>query len=63
MDRTARGGPLHWTSVVPVVAAVVLAATWAHHELAVVLLLIAASLFGVVFAAVHHAEVIAHRVG
>ena len=63
MDRTARGGPLHWTLVVPLAAAVVLAVTWAHHDLAVVLLLIATSLFGAVFAAVHHAEVIAHRVG
>ena len=63
MDRTARGGPLQWTSVVPLAAAVVLVTTWAHHDHAAVLLLIAASLFGAVFAAVHHAEVIAHRVG
>ena len=63
MDRTARGGPLQWTSVVPLVAAVVLVTTWAHHDHAAVLLLIAVCLFGVVFAAVHHAEVIAHRVG
>ena len=63
MDRTTRGGPLQWTSVVPLAAAVVLVTTWAHHDHAAVLLLIAASLFGAVFAAVHHAEVIAHRVG
>jgi Ca2+:H+ antiporter len=63
MDLMARSGRLHWTLVVPVVAAVVLAATWPHHEHPAVLLLIAASLFGAVFAAVHHAEVVAHRVG
>ena len=63
MNRTVRGGPLQWTSVVPLAAAVVLVATWAHHDHSAVLLLIAASLFGAVFAAVHHAEVIAHRVG
>lgn len=63
MDQTARRGPLQWTVVVPCLAAVVLAATWAHHDGAVILTLIAASLFGAVFAAVHHAEVVAHRVG
>lgn len=63
MERTARSGLLHWTLVVPLAAAVVLVATWAHHDQTAVLLLIAASLFGAVFAAVHHAEVIAHRVG
>ena len=63
MDRTARGGPLQWTLVVPLAAAVILVASWAHHDNGAVLLLIAASLFGAVFAAVHHAEVIAHRVG
>lgn len=63
MNRTARGGPLQWTLAVPSVAAVVLVATWPHHDHPAVLLLITASLFGAVFAAVHHAEVIAHRVG
>ena len=63
MNRTARGGPLQWTLVIPLAAAVILMATWAHHDNAAELILIAAGLFGVVFAAVHHAEVIAHRVG
>jgi len=63
MQQTARGGPLSWTLTVPVVAAVVLVGTWAQHENSAVLVLIALCLFGVVFAAVHHAEVIAHRVG
>ena len=61
MERTARVGLLHWTLLVPLAAAVVLVTTWPHHEHPAVLALIAASLFGAVFAAVHHAEVIAHR--
>ena len=63
MEQTARSGLLHWTVVVPLVAVAVLVATWANHDNGVVLALIALSLFGAVFAAVHHAEVIAHRVG
>ena len=63
MKRTMWRGAFHWTIVVPLVAAVVLVATWPHHDHPAVLTLIAASLFGAVFAAVHHAEVIAHRVG
>jgi Ca2+:H+ antiporter len=63
MEQTARSGLLHWTVVVPLAAAAVLVVTWANHDNAAVLVLIAVSLFGAVFAAVHHAEVIAHRVG
>ncbi len=63
MEQTARSGLRHWTLVVPVLAAVVLVATWADHDNVAVLVLIALSLLGAVFAAVHHAEVIAHRVG
>jgi Ca2+:H+ antiporter len=63
MDRTGLGPLLHWTLTVPLAAAVVLVTTWPSHEHPAVLVLIAASLFGAVFAAVHHAEVIAHRVG
>lgn len=63
MGLTAHGGRLHWTLVVPLAAAAVLVATWANHDNAAVLVLIAASLFGAILAAVHHAEVIAHRVG
>jgi len=63
MEQTTRGRLLHWTLIVPSIAAVVLASTWANHDNAAVLVLIAVSLFGAVFAAVHHAEVIAHRVG
>lgn len=58
-----RRGPLQWTLVVPVLTAMVLAGTWARHDHPAVLALIAVSLVGAVFAAVHHAEVVAHRVG
>jgi len=63
MDRTARHGTLQWTVVVPLAAMVVLVATWASHESPLVLALIAVCLIGAVLAAVHHAEVVAHRVG
>jgi Ca2+:H+ antiporter len=52
-----------WTVVVPVLALVVLAATWHRHLPLVVTLLVAVVLVGAVLAAVHHAEVVAHRVG
>lgn len=52
-----------WTTVVPVLALVVLVGVW-NRDLPVVLtLVVAALLIGAVIAAVHHAEVIAHRVG
>jgi Ca2+:H+ antiporter len=52
-----------WTTAVPVVAAVLLVATWGSKPAAVVLALVGIVLAGAVLAAVHHAEVIAHRVG
>ena len=63
MDRTARRGPLQWTVVVPLGALIVLLATWFKHEHPFSLLLIAIFLIGAVLSAVHHAEVVAHRVG
>jgi Ca2+:H+ antiporter len=54
---------LRWTTTVPVVALVVLAATWGRDLSIVVELVVAAVLAGAVLAAVHHAEVVAHRVG
>lgn len=56
-------GRYSWTVVVPVVAAVALAATWSSKPGGLVLVGIAVLLMGAVLAAVHHAEVIAHRVG
>ena len=52
-----------WTTVVPLLAVVVLAATWGDHLSPVLIALEAAFLTGAVLAAVHHAEVVAHRVG
>lgn len=63
MDRTARRGAFQWTLIVPVTSLVVLIATWLHHENPVALGLIAVVLVGSIFAAVHHAEVVAHRTG
>jgi Ca2+:H+ antiporter len=52
-----------WTVVVPVVALALLAATWGSHPGTFVELVVAVVLAGAVLAAVHHAEVVAHRVG
>ncbi|HSO64010.1 MAG TPA: ionic transporter y4hA, partial [Ornithinibacter sp.] len=49
--------------VLPVVALVALAATWGRDIGIVVVVLVAVLLAGAVLAAVHHAEVVAHRVG
>jgi Ca2+:H+ antiporter len=54
---------LRWNVVVPVLAAVLLAATWGSKPAAAVLVVVGAFLGGAVLAAVHHAEVVAHRVG
>ena len=59
MSRVAR----HATTVVPVIALVGLVFTWNRTLPFGVLLLVAVLLVGAVLAAVHHAEVIAHRVG
>ncbi len=53
----------HWTTWVPLLALVALAAAWGRGLSAVVLALLAVFLIGAVLAAVHHAEVIAHKVG
>jgi Ca2+:H+ antiporter len=54
---------LRWTTVAPVVAAVVLAVTWGTKPATPVLVVVGVLLAGAVLAAVHHAEVVAHRVG
>ena len=48
---------------VPVLAIVALIATWGSEPAPVVLVIVCAFLAGSVLAAVHHAEVVAHRVG
>lgn len=52
-----------WTTVVPLAALVALALTWQVSPEPLLAAGIAAFLVGAVLAAVHHAEVIAHRVG
>jgi Ca2+:H+ antiporter len=52
-----------WTTLLPVVAVLVLAATWDRHLPGPLIMVVAALLAGAVLAAVHHAEVVAHRVG
>lgn len=55
---------LSWTTVTPLLAAVALAIAWPlHPDSAPVLGVLSMLLVGVVLAAVHHAEVVAHRVG
>ena len=61
--RNAAGMLGRWRIVVPAVALVALAATWGSKPGSVVLAVVAALLAGSVLAAVHHAEVVAHRVG
>jgi Ca2+:H+ antiporter len=52
-----------WTTVVPVLALLLLIGTLGFKPGAVVLVIAGALLAGSVLAAVHHAEVVAHRVG
>jgi Ca2+:H+ antiporter len=52
-----------WTVVVPLLAVVVLAVAWGRSLPGAMIGLIIALLAGAVLAAVHHAEVVAHRVG
>lgn len=59
----ATTGRFQWTTIVPLVSVVVLGLSWGR-ELNTVLVIVAAVLLGAsVLAAVHHAEVVAHKVG
>lgn len=60
-DSTA--GRFRWTIVTPVVAAVALAIAWGSHPGPVAAAFVGVALVGAVLAAVHHAEVVAHRIG
>src|SRR5215207_6422165 len=57
MDR------LRWTIVMPALAVVMLGATWGSKPADPILVIAGVLLAGAVLAAVHHAEVVAHRVG
>ena len=61
--RDTQGGLASWTTLTPVLAMVLLASPWGRHPNTVLALLVGAVLVGAVLAAVHHAEVVAHRVG
>jgi len=54
---------LHWTVALPVLGAITLIAAWGSKPATPALVLIGALLAGAVMSAVHHAEVVAHRVG
>src|SRR5262245_5145236 len=56
-------GRLPWTTVAPIAAIVLLAASWGRHPGNAILVALAVFLVGAVLAAVHHAEVVAHKVG
>src|SRR3954465_10634029 len=63
MATMTRHPLLSWTMAVPVLALLVLAVTWGRKLPTVVTLVVALVLIGAVLAAVHHAEIVAHRVG
>jgi len=63
MAAPNRAGVLHWTVAVPVAAALLLAVTWGRDLPPAVVAVVAAFLGGAVLAAVHHAEVVALKVG
>ncbi|MFF7839228.1 calcium:proton antiporter [Streptomyces ossamyceticus] len=52
-----------WTAAVPVAAVVLLVLTWGRDLPGVLVALVTLVLAGAVLSAVHHAEVVAHRVG
>ncbi|MFC4377810.1 calcium:proton antiporter [Nocardia halotolerans] len=52
-----------WTLYVPLIALLLLAATWGRELPGAVVALVTAALVGAVLSAVYHAEVVAHRVG
>ncbi|MEU9029685.1 ionic transporter y4hA [Streptomyces sp. NPDC048383] len=64
MSTATHRSPLtDWTVVVPVVALVALVFSWGRDLPGLAVLLVSLCLAGAVLAAVHHAEVVAHRVG
>lgn len=54
---------LSWTTLAPIAAMVVLALAWGRHPGTVAAIAVGIFLIGAVLSAVHHAEVVAHRVG
>ncbi len=60
---TATGRRFDWTTFAPILAAAVLVAAWGRHPGPAMAVVVAFFLVAAVLAAVHHAEVVAHRVG
>jgi Ca2+:H+ antiporter len=54
---------LSWTTLAPIAAMIVLAMAWGRHPGTVAAVAVGIFLIGAVLSAVHHAEVVAHRVG
>jgi Ca2+:H+ antiporter len=52
-----------WTSAVPVIGVITLLLTWQQKLPVAIAVLVGVVLIACVFAAVHHAEVVAHRIG
>jgi Ca2+:H+ antiporter len=63
MAARLRSSLLTWTFIAPVLAIVLLALTWGRYPPYGVVALVGVALAAAVLAAVHHAEVVAHRVG
>lgn len=63
MMSEVRSRSLSWTTIVPFVGLLVLALGWGRHLGSVVAVVVALVLAAAVLASVHHAEVVAHRVG
>ena len=61
--RTWRSSLASWDVLVPVLAIVALAVTWESKPPSLILAAIGLLLAGSILAAVHHAEIVAHRVG
>lgn len=60
---SARPGWARWTTIAPIVALVPLPFTWGRSLGTIWIIVVAVLLAAAVLAAVHHAEVVAHRVG
>ncbi|MEV6669099.1 ionic transporter y4hA [Streptomyces sp. NPDC051162] len=63
MNTRFRSLVAYWPVAIPILAALVLALTWGRSLSAGAVALVSCCLAGAVLSAVHHAEVIAHRVG
>ncbi|MEV1144166.1 ionic transporter y4hA [Micromonospora sp. NPDC049799] len=63
MTAALRSRVTDWTVSVPLLAVVVLVLTWGRDLPGPVVIVVALLLAGAVLAAVHHAEVVAHKVG